>query len=288
MRRVLEERRDQLALHQVGMALALAHDGPPVAPDEDLGGAGAGVVVGGHREAVGAGAHDVEQVALPGIGQLAVAGEVVAALAHRADQVGVGDRAVLAYRAHLVVGVVEAGTQEVVHPRVGYYEVLLAALLAVYDAGQEGAGPTGDVAAHLAQDLRPRRLERRADGGDELFRAGSLLVLVADAQSTAHVEVSDIEAAVLELLYQLGALFDRLGEGGELGDLGSYVLVNPDEVNAPVLPHPLGERERLVNGDAELIESPSGGDVLVGPGVHVRVDPQRDARPLAVPAGQTV
>ena len=42
-------------------------------------GAGAGVVVGGHREAVGAGAHDGEQVALGGVGQLAVAGEVVAA-----------------------------------------------------------------------------------------------------------------------------------------------------------------------------------------------------------------
>src|SRR5215207_5801145 len=54
----LEERRDQLAFHQVRVALALAHDGPPVSPDEDLGGAGAGVVVGGHREAVGAGAHD--------------------------------------------------------------------------------------------------------------------------------------------------------------------------------------------------------------------------------------
>jgi hypothetical protein len=55
---ILQESGDELAFHQVGVALALAHYGPPVSPDEDLGGAGAGVVVGGHREAIGAGAHD--------------------------------------------------------------------------------------------------------------------------------------------------------------------------------------------------------------------------------------
>src|ERR671917_602879 len=130
----LQKRWDQLSLYEVGVALALANDGPPLTPDEDLGGAGTGVVVRGHREAVCAGAHDREQVALPGVGQLAVAGEVVPGFADRADEVRVRDRAVLVYGAHLVVGVVEARSEAGVHARVGDDEVLLPALLAVDDA----------------------------------------------------------------------------------------------------------------------------------------------------------
>ena len=165
---------------------------------------------------------------------------------------------------------------------------LLAALLAVDDAGKQGAGAGGYKAAHLAQDLRSRGLERRADGVDQLLRRGDLLVFVADAQTTADVEVPDVEAAVLQLRDEGGALLYGLGERGELGDLGPYVLVDPDEVDAPVLPDPLGEREGLVDGDAELVEGPARGDVVVRVGVHVRVDPQGDARPLAVPAGEAV
>src|SRR3712207_9149841 len=65
------------------------------------------------------------------------------------------------------------------------------------------------------------------------------------------------------LLDEARTLLDGLGEGGELGDLGPYMLVDAEEVDALVLPHPLGERERLVHGDAELVEGPPGGDVLV-------------------------
>src|SRR3712207_3083392 len=116
-----------------------------------------------------------------------------------------------------------------------------------------------------------------------LFRS-----LVANPQPPADIEVPDVEAASLEYLDEPGALLDGLGEGGELGDLGPYMLVNPDKVHAPVLPHPFGERERLVYGDAELVEGAPGGDVLVGLGVHVRVDPQGDPGPLAVPAGEPI
>src|SRR3712207_8561704 len=61
---------------------------------------------------VGAGAHDGEQISLPGIGELAVAREVVPRFADRPDQVRVRDRAVPANGAHLVVGVVEARRSE--------------------------------------------------------------------------------------------------------------------------------------------------------------------------------
>lgn len=53
----LQKGRDQLALHEVCVVLALAHDGPLAAADHHLGGSRAGVVVGGHGEAVGPRAH---------------------------------------------------------------------------------------------------------------------------------------------------------------------------------------------------------------------------------------
>src|SRR5687767_12240420 len=60
------------------------------AADQDLGGARPGVVVGGHREAVGAGGADAEQLAALEQRQLAVAGEEVAALADRTDHIDRG------------------------------------------------------------------------------------------------------------------------------------------------------------------------------------------------------
>src|SRR3712207_7040762 len=61
-----------------------------------------------------------------------------------------------------------------------------------------------------------------------LFRS-----LVANPQAPADIEVPDVEAASLEYLDEPGALLDGLGEGGEFGDLGPYMLVNPDKVHAP-------------------------------------------------------
>ena len=63
------------------------------AVDEDLGGAGAGVVVGGHDHAVGPGREGGQQVAAVEPGQGTVLGQEVAALADRADHVpGLGAR----------------------------------------------------------------------------------------------------------------------------------------------------------------------------------------------------
>jgi hypothetical protein len=59
------------------------------------------------------------------------------------------------------------------------------------------------------------------------------------------------------------------------------VLVNADEVDAPVVSDPLREGQRLVHGNTELVAAPPGGDVVVGAGVDVRVDAQGDAGALA-------
>src|SRR4028118_1342656 len=138
--------------------------GRAVASNHALGRAGAGVVVGGHREAVGPGVHDGEHVALPGVGEVAVAGQVVAGLADGADEVGARDGAALPDRQNFVVGVVEARAQEVVHAGVGDYKVLLAARLAVDNARKEDAGGTGDEAAPPAQE-RAGRAREGLEGG---------------------------------------------------------------------------------------------------------------------------
>ena len=70
--------------------LAFADDGPPVSLYQHLGGAGPGIVVRGHRKAVGSGAREGQQVPLGGVGEVAVAGQVVAALADGTDEVGGG------------------------------------------------------------------------------------------------------------------------------------------------------------------------------------------------------
>jgi hypothetical protein len=59
------------------------------------------------------------------------------------------------------------------------------------------------------------------------------------------------------------------------------VLVNPDEVDAPVVRYSLGQSQRLFHGDAELVVAPPCCDVFVGTGVDVGVDAQRHAGPLA-------
>ena len=66
------------------------------------------------------------------------------------------------------------------------------------------------------------------------------------------------------------------------------MLVDADEVHAPVVLYPLGVRERLVRGDAELVAVPARGDVLVCLGIDVGVDAQGDAGTLAEPGADAV
>jgi hypothetical protein len=90
----------------------------------------------------------------------------------------------------------------------------------------------------------------------------------------------------LQLLDEACRPLDGVPEGLELGDLGPYVLVHPDDVHVPVPPGPLGQLQRLVHRDAELVPLPASRDVVVAAGVHVGVDPQRDAGPLPDPGGE--
>src|SRR5690606_15790424 len=83
----LEPVGDAVEGEEVRYGFAGADDVPAGAVDEDFGDQWAGIVGGGHDGAIGAGAHDGEQVAFLDTGNGAAAGEIVASFADRADNV---------------------------------------------------------------------------------------------------------------------------------------------------------------------------------------------------------
>ena len=74
----------RLAAEEVVVGFAGADGFESVGVDEDFRGAGAGVVLAGHYEAVGAGGKDGQQIAALYRREVAVLGEEVAAFAYRA------------------------------------------------------------------------------------------------------------------------------------------------------------------------------------------------------------
>ena len=84
---VREHRSRNLRRQQIGDRLAAADQAGVVAFYQHLGGAEAGVVVGALRHAVGARVEQSDQIAGLDGGELAIAGEEVAGLADRADDI---------------------------------------------------------------------------------------------------------------------------------------------------------------------------------------------------------
>ena len=112
-----------LAAHQVVGGLAVADDGEAVAVHQHLGGARPRVVGGGHHEAVRPRTANHEQVVPLQRRQVAVECEEVARLADRPHDIVVLAAAPLAtVHRDLVVRLVVAGAEEVVHPRVHHGE----------------------------------------------------------------------------------------------------------------------------------------------------------------------
>src|SRR5207253_5195478 len=111
-----EFRREALAADQVLERLALPYNVVARTVNQHGRGTGPRVVVRGHHVAVGAGAHDGEEVAGRGLLELAVPGEEVAALAYRPHDVGDdGGSAARTYRLDRLVGAVERRPHEIVH-----------------------------------------------------------------------------------------------------------------------------------------------------------------------------
>ncbi len=109
-------------------------------------------------------------------GYFPIPGKKVSCLAHRTDDVHHSwwRRQVLRDRQDLVVGLVERGPDEVVHPRVSDYESLTPIALDHQNPGQQGPGLGDQEPARFEQEPNRKPLERPFDRGRVLchFRSG--------------------------------------------------------------------------------------------------------------------
>ena len=147
--------RNHFAADQVVEALALADDVISSPSTSTSGGLRMRIVVRRHGEAVGAGAHDREQIAALRPADLAVLGEEIAALANRPDDVGddVCSALRLHHRLNRLIGAVERRADQIVHAAVDDDEFLVVGFFEVQDFGEQDAGVADDDPARL-QDQR--------------------------------------------------------------------------------------------------------------------------------------
>lgn len=249
--------------------------------DEDFGGAGAGVVVGGEAHAVGSSVEESYEVTGFDCSDSAVAGEEVAGFADGAYDVG-GDgfSAGLADGDDLVVRVVERGTDEVVHRGVGDDEGFSAVLFDDEDAGEERSCLRDEEAAGLEEEMG---LFVGEAFGESCGIALDLVccvkgsVGIVDAEAATGVDGANVVAVATKLGDECGDAFECSGEGIDLADLRADV--DGDAVGL----EPFGFGGAAVDGagcldvDAELVLGEACGDVGVGFGEDVWVDAESEA-----------
>ncbi len=170
--------------------------------------------------------------------------------------------------------------------------MLALVVLQVLQAGQQQPGVAHQRAAKLEGHARqpvgaPLRqaVEQRLH---QRFRRGGRLVVIADAQTAAQVQMPDGDALGFQLVHQGQQPVQCRQERRALGDLRADVAVDAVDLQ-------MGQGSRLAIGcqrltmrDAELVLLQPGGDIGVRGRVHVRVDAQRHGGTLAHLAGNLV
>ena len=107
-----------------------------------------------------------------------------------------------------------------------------------------------------------------------LVRVRRRLVVVLNPQAAAQVQVADLDAQVPQPLDQLLQSLQGVHEGRHLGDLGADVAGHPHHLEMRQVPGPAIVLQGLLDVDAELVLLEPRGDVGMGPGIDVRIDPQ--------------
>ena len=230
--RSLLERREQLGGEKVAHGFAAADEFGFGVVDEDFGGTGAGVVVGGQGHAVGSGVEQRDEVAGYDGGERAVAREEVSRLADGTHDIGGkgGLSAGLLDGEDLVVGLVERRADEVVHAGVGDDEGLGSVLLDEEDAGEQSSSLRHDEAAGFEEEVGVYAGEDFGEGGgvlvDLLGRAevgGFQGIVIVDAEAPAGVDVADVVAIFAEVGDEGKNAFGSGGEGADAADLRADV-----------------------------------------------------------------
>ena len=180
-------------------------------------------------------------------------------------------------------GVVERRPDQVVHRRVDDQEVLRVAFLHEDHFRDEDAGIADDQPARLEHHLQ-------AELGDVLahdFGIGigqgrrAVVDAVGDAEATAEIDMVDGVAVGAQRADQFSQQRERVVEGLQFGDLATDMGVDAGDLDARKLGGAGIDLAGALPRDAELVLGLAGGDLLVGPGVDIRVDAQRDGGHLA-------
>ena len=107
-----------------------------------------------------------------------------------------------------------------------------------------------------------------------LVRVRRRLVVILNPQAAAQVQVADLDVQGPQPVDQLFELFQGVHKGRHLGDLGADVAGHPHHLEMRQIPSPAIVSHGLLDVDAELVLLEPGGDVGMGLGVDVRIDPQ--------------
>ena len=103
---------------------------------------------------------------------------------------------------------------------------------------------------------------------------GGASSLILNPQAAAQVQVADLDAQAPQPVDQLLQFLQGVHEGRHLGDLGADVAGHPHHFEMRQVPGPAIVIQGLLDVDAELVLLEPGGDVGMGLGVDVRIDPQ--------------
>jgi len=284
---------------QVVVGFPAADEAKAIAFHQDFRRAGSGVVLAGHRHAVGPGGEDGQQVARFQRRQQAVSGEAVRGLTdrpHHRDRgqpvagyvfAAGGRRQVRRgpHRPEEMPGVIQRRPEQIGHAGIHDDEVAVAGPLSVEDAGDQDAGVRGDAPSGFHDRGQAGRLDQRHDGGGVVRRGRGLVGPVVGAVAAAEVECFDVVPGAA----QVGDKLQAPADGGhvriDLVDGGAEVEVDPPQGQMRPVGEGVEDPPRLLQVHAELGLAGSRGGMPVGPRVDVGVDAQRRPHPAALPLG---
>ena len=185
-------------------------------------------------------------------------------------------------------GLIEHWADQVVHGGVHDDVATGAALFDVDHAGHQDAGVADQQAAGLEDQVGAQAPRRLAHDRGVFAEVGRRLALVGDAEAAAEIEPAQGVPLRAQLPIELGQAPEGLPVGREVGQLRADMNRQAFQRDAGQVARPREAGRRLVDVDTELVTAPSGGDVGVGAGVDVGIDPDRHRRPLSPLHGDLV
>ncbi len=172
-------------------------------------------------------------------------------------------------------GAIERGAQHVVHAGIDQREVAGLTRLQILDPGQQHAGIGDDGAARFEQQGQIPARQLLLERFGILGRVRWLLGTIVDSQAATHIQMVDMNAFRRQPIDQPQQLVRRFHKGIQFSELRTDMAIHPDDLD-------VWHRRRLaidgggqLDGDAELVLLEAGGNIRMGTGIDIRVDPHR-------------